>query len=391
MSGVAAAAPSAAVGGVDSFISITSRAEEWKRRLAMVERARRFLYLSTYFYHPDRYGREMAEALLAAASRGVDVWLVVDGFGQRLAGALMSGAERLAARRLWPTLEQAGVHVCRYTPGPPLQRLLGGGYHIKVQVSEAGEAIFASGNISATSFAGWNEHACAVRGALVRPMVESVMAAIDAPERAHLDELPPAAGDGPTRYVAHLPCDDPSPVSPFRQQSPNPVTDALIELIDRAERRLAITSFYFKPAPPLLAAVARAARRGVAVEIVHSHCDALPASPAPWLAATFTYPRLLAAGVAIFERRGGEHSKIVVVDGREAAVGTYNFEWAAHDRLAESMLFTREPPIVAELAKVVAAIRTHPTVGRITAADLTALSLGLRLRRAVLYPFRRWF
>ncbi len=376
---------------MDSFISIASRTEEWRRRLAMVGTARRFLYLSTYFYHPDRYGREMAEALLAAAARGVDVWLVVDGFGQRLAGALMSRAERVAAHRLWPTLEAAGVHVCRYTPGPPLQRLLGGGYHIKVQVSEAGEAIFASGNISATSFTGWNEHAVAVRGGVVREMLASVMAAIDGPERAHLDRLPPAAADGPSRYVAHLPCADPSPVSPFRQQSPNPVTNTLIEMIDRAEQRLAITSFYFKPAPPLLTAVERAARRGVAVEIIHSHRDALPASPAPWLAATFTYPRLLAAGVAIFERRGGEHSKIVVADGREAAVGTYNFEWAAHDRLAESMLFTCEPSIVAELDTVVTTIRAHPTVGRVTTADLAALPLGLKLRRAVLYPVRRWF
>jgi len=376
---------------VDSFISITSRAEEWQRRLAMVGAARRFLYLSTYFYHPDRYGREMAEALLAAARRGVDLWLVVDGFGQRLAGALMSRRERVAARRLWPTLAAAGVHVCRYTPRRPLQRLLGGGYHIKVQVSEQGEAIYASGNISATSFTGWNEYAVAVRGSVVREMLASVMAAIERPERDHLDGLGPEAPDPATRYVAHLPCDDPSPVSPFRQRRPNPVTDALIALIDRAEHRLAITSFYFKPAPPLLAAVVRAARRGVAVEIIHSHRDALPASPAPWLAATFTYPRLLAAGVALFERRGGEHSKIVVVDGREAAVGTYNLEWAAHDRLAESMLLTREPAIVAELDGVVAAIRAEPTVGRVTAADLASLSPALRLRRALLYPVRRWF
>jgi len=391
---VAAVGPPAAH-GVDSFISLTSRAEEWQRRLAMVGAARRFLYLSTYFYHPDRYGREMAEALLAAAARGVDVWLVVDGFGQRLAGALMSRAERAAARRLWPTLEAAGVHVCRYTPRQPLQRLLGGGYHIKVQVSEQGEAIYASGNISATSFTGWNEYAVAVRGPVVRPMVESVMAAIDRPDRSHLDCLGPPVADGPPdpiwRYVAHLPCDDPSPVSPFRHRWPNQVTDALVEMIDRAEKRLAITSFYFKPVEPLLAAVERAARRGVQVEILHSHRDALPASAAPWLAATFTYRRLLAAGVAIFERRGGEHSKIVVVDDREAAVGTYNLEWAAHDRLAESMLLTRDPSIVAELDAVVAAIRAEPTVDRVTPADLAALSLPLKLRRALLYPVRRWF
>ena len=380
--------------GVDSFISLTSRRDEWPRRVAMVNHARRFLYLSTYFYHPDRYGREMAAALIAAAARGVAVYLVVDGFGQRLAGALMSRAERVAARRLWPALAAAGVQVCCYRPRPLFQQLLGGGYHIKVQVSEEGEAIFASGNISATSFDGWNEVAVAVRGALVRELLASVMVAIDQPERSHLDDLPGGAGDGATRtthYLAHLPCADPSPMSPFRQRQANPVTDALVALIDRAEARLMITSFYFKPVEVLLAAVERAARRGVRVEIIHSHRDALPASAAPWLAATFTYPRLLNAGVAIHERHGCEHSKILVADQREAAVGSYNLEWAAHDRLAESMLFTRDPALVAELDARVTAIRAHPAVERVTATGLAALPLSLKARRALLYPLRRWF
>ena len=35
-----------------------------------------------------------------------------------------------------------------------------------------------------------------------------------------------------------------------------------------------ITSFYFKPVGPLLEAVLRAARRGVGVEVYHSHREA---------------------------------------------------------------------------------------------------------------------
>ncbi|RMF86290.1 MAG: hypothetical protein D6739_03370 [Nitrospirae bacterium] len=109
------------------------------------------------------------------------------------------------------------------------------------------------------------------------------------------------------------------------------------------------------------------------------------------MAAARHYPRLLAAGAALYERRGGEHSKIVIADRARAAVGSYNLEWAAHDRLAESMLLTRDPEVVAELVRVVAAIRRHPAVERVTPEGLAALPVGLRLRRHLLRPVARWF
>ena len=39
-----------------------------------------------------------------------------------------------------------------------------------------------------------------------------------------------------------------------------------------------------------------------------------------------TDPRLLEAGVHVYENVHGEHSKIVVVDRARAAFGTYNFD-----------------------------------------------------------------
>ncbi|MDP3084906.1 MAG: cardiolipin synthase ClsB [Rubrivivax sp.] len=43
--------------------------------------ARTEIWLATYIFHPDSAGRAMADALLAAAERGVRVYVVVDGFG----------------------------------------------------------------------------------------------------------------------------------------------------------------------------------------------------------------------------------------------------------------------------------------------------------------------
>ena len=116
----------------------------------------------------------------------------------------------------------------------------------------------------------------------------------------------------------------------------------------RARTSLSITSFYFKPVEPLLGG-ACCARPGAACRsrCIHSHRDALPATDLAWIAAAASYRRLLDAGVRIYENRHGEHSKIVLIDDAWVAFGSYNFEDAAHDRLAEAMLASRDPRAVA--------------------------------------------
>jgi cardiolipin synthase len=378
------------------FTSLHQRDAEWRHRLALVGRARRFLYTSTYFYQADRFGLAYADALLGAARRGVAVWLVVDAFGQRLARSLMGRGERRRLADLFAELRGAGVRLSFYRPRRRLQRLLGGGLHVKVQVGDDGEAILSSGNISATSFARWNEYAMALRGPIAAQLLGVVMGFVERPEPAHLALLEdrvgaPSGGTNRATYcVAYHPGDDPSPLSPLVQARPNPVTRELARLVASARRRLRITTFYFKPAPELFRALEGAARRGVAVEIHHSHRDALPPSEAPWLATTYYYRRCLDLGIRLYENRTGEHSKIVVVDDRQAAFGTYNLEHAAHDRLAEAMVVTREPAMVEELGRVVERIARAPENRPVDRTALASLPLGLKAKRLALYPIRRW-
>ena len=361
----------------------------------MVRRARSFLYASTYFYQYDRYGREYAAELLAACARGVSVWLIVDGFGQRIAGTLMTATERRRLAGLFATLRAAGAHLHFYRPPRRLQRFLGAGLHIKVQVSEEGAAILSSGNISSTSFERWNEYAVALRGPIVAQLLEVLMGFIDAPHRSHLEAVRTRPWDesgwpAATYCVAARPSDDPSPLSPLIQAQVNPVTAELVRLIDGARRNLRITTFYFKPAATLFQALERAAQRGVRIEIHHSHRDALPPSDAPWLAATYYYPRCLDLGMAVYENRRGEHSKIVLADDQWAAFGTYNLEHAADDRLAEAMVVTREPPMVAELRRFIARCRRDPQNLSVGPSRLASLPLALKAKRLALYPLRRW-
>ena len=371
-----------------------NRAAEWERRLRMVRLARRFLYLSTYYIEHDDYGGELIALLLEAQRRGVAVNLLIDGFGQRLGGVLMSPEVKAALRNGLDALRAAGAVVTVYRPPHAVQRRLGGGQHVKIQVSEEGEAIFGSSNVTRTSFEGWNEYSVALRGPVVRALLESYRTIGGEVDPAHLRDLDRCAagarGDIDLDYWLCNPNLHQGRRGPLGWRGRNVVTERMIDMLNAARRRVRLTTFYLKPAPALLEALLDAARRGVDVEIHHSHRDALPATDLAWIAAAAGYPPLLDAGIRIYENRAGEHSKIVLVDDAWAAFGSYNFEDAAHDRLAEAMLATRHPAAVAPAREIFDLLRADPRntpVGRDFRRDLPA---GLRLRLALLGRLKRW-
>ena len=377
-----------------AFVPLWNRAAEWERRLAMIRDARTFLYLSIFYIEYDAYGKTLLAALLDAQRRGVAVNLLIDGFGQRLGGVLMSAAERSELTREHAALRAAGGVVTFYRPSRLVQRALGGGQHVKIQVSDAGDAIFGSSNITQSSFQGWNEYSVAVRGPVVAILLESYGAIGGLVDPAHVNQLgAPVAGDTADLALEYWFCNPnlaQGALGPIGWDGPNEVTDRLVAMLDAATSEVLVTSFYFKPVASLMDAVLRAARRGVHVEVHHSHRDALKATDLAWIAAAVNYPRLLAAGVHLFENLHGEHSKIVVVDRAWAAFGTYNFEDAAHDRLAEAMLATRDRRAVEPALDIFDELRRHPDNLRVTEQSFSQLPTRLKTRVARLGRFKRW-
>ena len=377
-----------------ALLPLWNRAAEWARRLAMIREAKSFLYLSTYYVEHDEYGVELLDALGAAQRRGVAVNLLIDGFGQQLGGVLMSPASKAALSSRLEDLRRAGAVVTIYRPRGRLQRWLGGGHHVKIQVSDAGEAIFGSSNVTRMSFEGWNEYSVLLRGPVVRTVLESYREIGGSVEPSHLDHLSATANDADADIELDYWLCNPNQLQgtfgPLGWRGPNIVTERLVQMIAAARQSIAMTSFYFKPVEPLMAALVDAARRGVQVDVHHSHRDALPATELAWIAAAAHYRRLLRAGVRIYENRHGEHSKIVLIDGNWVAFGSYNFEHAAHDRLAEAMLSSRDAMAVEPALAIFAELRQHPDNVQVTKQMLRGLPARLRAKRTILGPLKRW-
>lgn len=379
-----------------ALVPLWDRAAEWQRRLSMIEAARSFVYLSTFYIEHDAYGTGMLAALRRAQRRGVAVTLLVDAFGQRLGGVLMTADHRTALARELDGLRAEGGVVTVYAPPHQVQRLLGGGQHVKIQVSDAGEAIVGSSNLTKTSFEAWNEYAVAVRGPVTLALLASLRDFGATVSPAHLTQLGVAAdaelvpADLALDYWYCNPNNAQGRAGPFGWRGANEVTDRMVEMVESARRSALITSFYFKPVRGLLEAVLRASRRGVRVEVFHSHREALPATDLAWIAAAASYPALLEAGVQIYENLHGEHSKLVLIDDAWAAFGSYNFEDAAHDRLGELMLASRDPRAIVPLQTIFDGLRRHPDNLRVTRESFGQLPARVAARVARYGRFKWW-
>ncbi len=374
---------------------LTNREEEWSVRMAMVNSARHFLLLTTYYFGSDERSGRMADALIAAAHRGVRVVLVVDRFGQRLARNLSSPAESPQLLERFRALEAAGGRVVHYAPASFMHRWVGGGVHVKIQVSDAGAAVFGSSNIAHHSFAQWNEVSLELEGEIVHHLLQDAcrfarLSAAETATLAGLLALPArSAPRQRLRYVLEDPAERSGPLFPFGTVH-NRLTADLVHLIDSARCSLRIASLYCKPAPVLKAALLRACRRGVDVEIFHSHRDSLGVTHFPWISASIQYGSVLKAGARIYENVAGEHAKVLLVDDREVAVGSYNLEHAAHDRLIEAMIFSEDGEICARFRLLFDGMRRSPGSTALTPGWLSELPFPLQVKRWLYRPLQRW-
>ena len=308
--------------------------------------ARRQVWLATYIFHDDEAGQAIAEALRAAAGRGVAVQVLVDGFGSRPA---------LARLRGWLVADGLSFDVFRplqrwsawFQPAQ-LRRL-----HHKLCVVD--DAVAFVGGINLI-----DDRNDLVHGRSERPRLDFAVE-LRGPVVGQVRHLVQALG---TR--ARLGHDWRSEVGALAR-SPRPVADTLqllrelrttarpaapapgalqpvqvafvvrdnlsrrraiersyIEAVRGARHSVDIACPYFYPRRAFRRSLQAAAQRGVQVRLLmQGKVDYRLAA----LAARVLYDELLAKGVRIFEYTPAFlHAKVAVVDARWATVGSSNID-----------------------------------------------------------------
>lgn len=283
--------------------------------LATMDGAQASLDVATFILAGDAFGDAVLERLCAKARMGVRVRLLVDGMGN----LMVRGA---AVRRLLAAGGERRLFV------PPFRSPLKGRTnlrnHRKLLIADAGTdaaRLWCGGrNLAEEYFEGgprqaaWHDLSFDLRGALV------------AQAQALFESDWAFAGRSP-----RPPAPPPVPIDPHGAQliasGPDQRDDTLYALLVtaayRATTRILLATPYFVPDPALLTALAMAARRGVAVDLL------MPARSNHRLsdyARSRALRTLAHAGGRVWLVPGMFHGKLVVVDDTLALAGSANLD-----------------------------------------------------------------
>lgn len=285
-----------------------------------VANAKREVIIETFILFEDKVGLALHKVLLAAARRGVQVDVLIDGFGSP------DLSERFVGE-----LAEAGVRLRVFDPKKPLWGIRTNVFrrmHRKIVVVDGTLAFVGGINFSADHLMDFGpeakqDYAVAVRGPIVADIHRFVRASIQEP------------GGFRQRWFARRPPHQPSelPVAGpahamFVTRDNHAHRDDIERLyrvaIRSARKRIVIANAYFFPGYRLLRELRRAARRGVEVTLI---LQGTPDMPIVKFGAELLHDHLLRAGIKIYEYcQRPFHGKVALADDEWATVGSSNLD-----------------------------------------------------------------
>ena len=279
-----------------------------ERLLKLIDEAETSLKLAFYIYADDACGRKVRETLVAAARRGVDVSLIVDGFGAGI------------GEDFFAELEAAGGCFCifspKWTPAYVIRN------HQKIDVADDRIAMLGGFNIEEDYFAspednGWRDLAFTLEGSLVARVAawfEQLEQWTRNP-RAHFRDIRRRVrkwdpGTAPKQILIGGPTIGLSTWS--RSISRDLIRGQKLDMI----------MAYFAPAHRLRHRIRRIAAKGETRLVLAGKSD----NPATIGASRSLYRKLLRAGAHIYEFQPCKlHTKLIVLDDT-VYLGSANFD-----------------------------------------------------------------
>jgi cardiolipin synthase len=275
--------------------------------LAAIERAERQVLFETFIWKDDAIGVDFKRRLTEAAARGVEVYIIFDGFANLVVPWRFKRFPK-------------DLHVLNYPVLPRIWQLLDprryARDHRKILVVDGQTAFVGGFNIGARYATEWRDTHLRLAGSVV---VELQNAFVDFWNTHRLRALPvmPSPEARVWQSAIRIYRNDPTTLS-------FPIRAMYLEAIDRAAHHIHLTHGYFIPDRALFLALLDAARRGVDVRIL------LPERSnhivADWLARGF-YGRCLRGGIHLLLYQNAMiHAKTATIDSVWSTIGTANID-----------------------------------------------------------------
>jgi cardiolipin synthase len=302
-----------------------------------IDAAMHSIHLTMFTFTPGEWGSRFAGALMRKSREGVEVRLTVDRYGAKVIST---------SEHMFRDMADAGVQIVVNDVFPLQAEGLLPDREVTLRQDEIGRVdhrkmIVIDGRAGWIGGAGFEDHFVAggfhdvfvrVEGDIVRQMQAVFLTSF----RAYGGSIT----DAPGALAPYFPV--PRQAGTIRvtllQNIPGgfvPGTQASREVIEHAVGRLDIMNPYITDAG-MIERIVDAADRGVAVRLLTS--EASNNEPAD-AALKHEYPRLLDAGVEIWENPAVMHAKVTVTD-TTAIIGSINYDaWALYRNLEIALLF----------------------------------------------------
>lgn len=293
-----------------------------KRLIRDIEQAKDQIHLEFYIWHPGGLADEVAEALIDAQARGVQVRVLLDGAGS---------SDFFASN--WPAkFSDADIELVKALGVNPLRmflRRMDLRQHRKIIVIDQKVAYTGSMNLvdsrhfkQSSGVGEWIDVMVRMTGPAVWPLYAQ-----------QCWDWQYETGDSLLKEVTPLPedlgasCDNGHSVQviPSGQGLPeNLIQQVLLSNIYHARKSIILTSPYFVPSEQLVDALCTAAQSGVDVKVVVP--DKNDSFMAEWASRAF-FAELLRSGVKLYRFSGGLlHTKSLLIDDAHCIIGTVNLD-----------------------------------------------------------------
>lgn len=281
--------------------------------ISLIHKAQHSIHLQVYIYSEDETGREVAAALIAAAKRGVAVYLLADGY-----------ASQDLSRAFIESLEKEGVHFRFFQPILKSDHFyFGRRLHHKIMVADARYSLVGGINISNKYNDGhgqpaWLDWALYAEGEIAPELVRVCLELWTKSRKER----------GKLLWQAHPPVKQPRHVCPIRLrrndwvQKRSQVTNSYLAMFKDARSHIYIMSSYFLPGMLVRKKMAKAARRGVKIKLILAGLSDVKLAKQ---AERYIYRWIFRNNIEVYEYNESIlHAKIAAYDGKWATIGSYN-------------------------------------------------------------------
>ncbi|WP_105600437.1 cardiolipin synthase ClsB [Cronobacter sakazakii] len=282
-----------------------------------IDKARSKVILETFIWFDDNVGRQLHDVILNAAQRGVNIEVLLDGYGSPDLSDEFVG-----------TLTSAGVMFRYYDPRPRTMGMRTNVFrrmHRKIVVID-GEVAFVGGiNYSAEHMSDYGpeakqDYAVRVEGPVVQDIYHFVLSNLGEERvsrwwQRHYQQAVENTTPGEAQAL-------------FVWRDNNDHRDDIerhyLKMLANAKKEVIIANAYFFPGYRLLHAMRNAARRGVKVKLI---VQGEPDMPIVKVGARLLYNYLVKGGVEVYEYlRRPLHGKVALMDDHWATVGSSNLD-----------------------------------------------------------------